>query len=74
MCIVPEKVIGVMRMLDGGELNDKIIAVTENDLRLVIYMILRSYCKLELDVGGRLQEGFDLGWVRHATGTDWHRR
>jgi len=32
MCIVPSKVIGVMRMLDGGELDDKIIAVAENDM------------------------------------------
>ena len=32
MCIVTAKVIGVMRMLDGGELDDKIIAVAENDM------------------------------------------
>lgn len=32
MCIVPSKVIGVMRMLDGGELDDKIIAVAANDM------------------------------------------
>jgi len=32
MCLVPAKVIGVMRMLDGGELDDKIIAVAENDM------------------------------------------
>ncbi len=32
MCIVAAKVIGVMRMLDGGELDDKIIAVAENDM------------------------------------------
>lgn len=32
MCIVPSRVIGVMRMLDGGELDDKIIAVAENDM------------------------------------------
>lgn len=31
MCIVPAKVIGVMRMLDGGEADDKIIAVSEGD-------------------------------------------
>jgi inorganic pyrophosphatase len=31
MCIVSAKVIGVMRMLDGGESDDKIIAVAEND-------------------------------------------
>ncbi|MDN5204765.1 inorganic diphosphatase [Fulvivirgaceae bacterium BMA10] len=32
MCIVSAKIIGVMRMLDGGELDDKIIAVAENDM------------------------------------------
>lgn len=32
MCIVPSKVIGVMRMLDGGEKDDKIIAVAEHDM------------------------------------------
>ncbi len=32
MCIVSAKVIGVMRMLDGGELDDKIIAVANNDM------------------------------------------
>jgi inorganic pyrophosphatase len=32
MCIVEAKVIGVMRMLDGGELDDKIIAVAANDM------------------------------------------
>lgn len=32
LCIVPAKVIGVMRMLDGGELDDKIIAVAHNDM------------------------------------------
>jgi inorganic pyrophosphatase len=32
MCIVSAKVIGVMRMLDGGELDDKIIAVATNDM------------------------------------------
>lgn len=32
MCIVSAKVIGVMRMLDGGEADDKIIAVAENDM------------------------------------------
>ena len=32
MCIVPAKIIGVMRMLDGGELDDKIIAVAQNDM------------------------------------------
>lgn len=32
MCLVNAKVIGVMRMLDGGELDDKIIAVANNDM------------------------------------------
>lgn len=31
MCIVSVKVIGVMRMIDGGEADDKIIAVAEGD-------------------------------------------
>ena len=31
MCLVNAKVIGVMIMLDGGEADDKIIAVAEND-------------------------------------------
>jgi inorganic pyrophosphatase len=31
MCLVDAKVIGVMRMLDGGEADDKIIAVALND-------------------------------------------
>lgn len=32
MCIVSAKVIGVMQMLDNGEMDDKIIAVAENDM------------------------------------------
>jgi len=32
MCLVEAKVIGVMRMLDGDELDDKIIAVANNDM------------------------------------------
>lgn len=32
MCIISGKVIGVMRMLDGGEPDDKIIAVAEHDM------------------------------------------
>ncbi len=32
LCIVSAKVIGVMRMLDDGESDDKIIAVAENDM------------------------------------------
>ncbi|WP_213522189.1 inorganic diphosphatase [Nonlabens sp.] len=32
MCLVKAKVIGVMQMLDGGEMDDKIIAVAANDM------------------------------------------
>lgn len=32
MCLVRSKVIGVMRMLDGGEMDDKIIAVAADDM------------------------------------------
>lgn len=32
MCLVPAKVIGVMQMLDGGEADDKIIAVAAKDI------------------------------------------
>ena len=32
MCIVSAKVIGVMQMLDNGEMDDKIIAVASNDM------------------------------------------
>jgi len=32
MCIVRSKVIGVMRMIDNGEADDKIIAVAQNDM------------------------------------------
>jgi inorganic pyrophosphatase len=32
MCLVSARVIGVMRMLDEGEMDDKIIAVAENDM------------------------------------------
>jgi inorganic pyrophosphatase len=32
MCIVESKVIGVMRMMDQGEMDDKIIAVNANDM------------------------------------------
>lgn len=32
MCIVPAKVIGVMRMQDNGEADDKIIAVAQDDM------------------------------------------
>lgn len=32
MCLVKAKVIGVMRMMDGGEMDDKIIAVAAHDM------------------------------------------
>jgi len=32
LCLVSARVIGVMRMIDGGEADDKIIAVAENDI------------------------------------------
>lgn len=32
MCLIDARVIGVMRMLDGGELDDKIIAVAQHDM------------------------------------------
>lgn len=32
MCLISARVIGVMRMLDGGELDDKIIAVAQHDM------------------------------------------
>jgi inorganic pyrophosphatase len=32
MCLIEAKVIGVMQMLDGGEKDDKIIAVAANDM------------------------------------------
>lgn len=34
MCIVEAKVVGVMRMLDQGEMDDKIIAVAANDMSI----------------------------------------
>lgn len=37
MCIVEAKVIGVMRMTDQGELDDKIIAVANNDMSVNHY-------------------------------------
>ncbi len=37
MCIVSARVIGVMRMMDGGEHDDKIIAVAENDMSVNHY-------------------------------------
>jgi len=37
LCIVPAKIIGVMRMQDSGEADDKIIAVAENDMSVNHY-------------------------------------
>ena len=37
MCLVEAKVIGVMRMLDGGEMDDKIIAVAHKDMSVKHY-------------------------------------
>ena len=37
MCLVNAKVIGVMRMLDQGEMDDKIIAVATNDMSVNHY-------------------------------------
>ncbi|QNL23235.1 inorganic diphosphatase [Hyphobacterium sp. CCMP332] len=32
LCIVPARVIGIMRMLDSGKTDDKILAVAQNDM------------------------------------------
>lgn len=37
MCIIEAKVIGVMHMVDGGEMDDKIIAVANNDMSVQHY-------------------------------------
>lgn len=37
LCIVQAKVIGVMRMIDNGEADDKIIAVAEDDMSVAHY-------------------------------------
>lgn len=37
MCIVEAKVIGAMRMMDNGEMDDKIIAVAANDMSVNHY-------------------------------------
>ncbi len=34
LCIMRAKVIGVMRMIDGGEMDDKIIAVSQDDMSI----------------------------------------
>lgn len=50
-CLIPSKVIGVMRMIDRGEADDKIIAVAEQDASVShIHEIgeLPEYFKVEL--------------------------
>lgn len=37
LCLVEAKVIGVMRMLDNGEMDDKIISVAKNDMSVNHY-------------------------------------
>lgn len=34
MCLVKSRVIGVMKMIDGGEMDDKVIAVPEDDITM----------------------------------------
>lgn len=51
MCIVEAKVIGVMRMIDSGEKDDKIIAVAANDMSVNHYNDLEDlpeHASLEL--------------------------
>ncbi len=36
LCIISARVIGVMRMIDSGEADDKIIAVEEKDVHLAL--------------------------------------
>jgi inorganic pyrophosphatase len=50
-CIIPSKVIGVMRMIDRGEADDKIIAVAEQDASVSHFEDvdhLPEYFKVEL--------------------------
>ena len=50
-CLIPSKVIGVMRMIDRGEADDKIIAVAEQDASVShIHSVeeLPDYFKMEL--------------------------
>lgn len=42
LCIMPAKVIGVMRMLDNGEMDDKIIGVAANDMAVNHYDDIES--------------------------------
>ena len=37
LCMVKAKVLGVMKMMDQGEADDKIIAVAENDMSVIHY-------------------------------------
>ena len=48
MCQVEAKVIGVMRMLDGNEMDDKIIAVASNDMSVNHYDDIRDLPKHSL--------------------------
>lgn len=48
MCQVEAKVIGVMRMLDGNEMDDKIIAVAYNDMSVNHYDDIRDLPKHSL--------------------------
>jgi inorganic pyrophosphatase len=51
LCIVSAKVIGVMRMIDGGRPDDKIIAVAEHDISVKYYndiKELKDYYRLEM--------------------------
>lgn len=51
LCLVPARVIGVMRMVDQGKADDKILAVAENDANtkhLKDISELASHFKLEL--------------------------
>lgn len=50
-CLIPSKVIGVMRMVDRGEADDKIIAVAENDASVSHYDTIErlpEYFRIEL--------------------------
>jgi inorganic pyrophosphatase len=51
LCIVSAKVIGVMRMIDGGRPDDKIIAVAEHDISVKYYndiKELKDYYRQEM--------------------------
>jgi inorganic pyrophosphatase len=48
MCLVEAKVLGVMRMMDGGEMDDKIIAVAANDMSVNHYKNINELPKHSL--------------------------